>query len=234
MFATFIGDVHGCCLTLEALLQKIPHSNNQIVLLGDLINKGKRSYETYTFVKKMGYQSVMGNHEFYCINRNYREWQAAWQKQGGKETIASVKRNTRAREGKELQVIFAEMSYYFSGFRPYLAFPTAYGQRILATHAGIGERLFHECGQSLANCLKKGVGHKDSHIFNKSPLAQIPGCIQVVGHQPTALAPVRAGNNYYVDSGCVYERNGMGYLSALMVNLETEGPPRVFQQENID
>lgn len=78
-----IGDIHGCCLSLELLLDKLgytkvngvySHPERQVIFLGDIVDRGPRIREALHLVYDMvqaGYaQIVMGNHEFnflsYC------------------------------------------------------------------------------------------------------------------------------------------------------------------------
>lgn len=56
-----IGDIHGCWLTLQALLKKLPHDN--IILVGDLIDRGPRSREVVDWAVKNKIRATMGNHE---------------------------------------------------------------------------------------------------------------------------------------------------------------------------
>lgn len=72
-----IGDVHGCALSLELLLQKLgysrkagvyQHPERQAIFLGDIVDRGPRIREALHLVREMvegGHaQIVMGNHEF--------------------------------------------------------------------------------------------------------------------------------------------------------------------------
>ena len=78
-----IGDVHGCALSLELLLQRLgysrkkgiySHPDRQAIFLGDIVDRGPRIRESLHLVRDMveagAAQIVMGNHEFnylsYC------------------------------------------------------------------------------------------------------------------------------------------------------------------------
>ncbi len=78
-----IGDVHGCALSLELLLQRLgysrkkgiySHPDRQAIFLGDIVDRGPRIRESLHLVRDMveagTAQIVMGNHEFnylsYC------------------------------------------------------------------------------------------------------------------------------------------------------------------------
>ncbi len=60
-----IGDVHGCFEELMQLLEKIKFdvSSDELIFLGDLINKGPFSVKVLEFVKEGGHKSILGNHE---------------------------------------------------------------------------------------------------------------------------------------------------------------------------
>ncbi|MXV38031.1 hypothetical protein GO491_04970 [Flavobacteriaceae bacterium Ap0902] len=74
-----IGDVHGCYYTLRELITK--HWNREqerLILLGDLVNKGKHTFAVLDYVmdiqKRHPDQVVIlkGNHD-YLFEKNYRE-----------------------------------------------------------------------------------------------------------------------------------------------------------------
>ena len=59
-----ISDVHGCYKTLIALIDQFPNKqNSKIVFVGDLIDKGKNTYDVIEFVKNNNYDCVIGNHD---------------------------------------------------------------------------------------------------------------------------------------------------------------------------
>ena len=60
-----IGDIHGCFDELSLLLQKchFSHQNDQVICVGDLINKGPKSFEVLQLVRDQGFKTVLGNHE---------------------------------------------------------------------------------------------------------------------------------------------------------------------------
>ncbi len=231
---TFIGDVHGCFLTLKALLNKIPQENNRVVLMGDIINKGKRSYETFYFVKKNKMDMLIGNHEFLCRYRNHKWAKSLWTNTGGKETIQSIKNSLNISSEKQVQEVLAEMSYFFDDAYPFLIVDTAYGKKILATHGGISNRVFRQNNYNVQLALSVDLRIPGSYLFNKGDLAEIPGYMQVIGHQPTEYPYMESNGNYRIDTGCVYKKRNMGLLTAITFNLEEETAPRFLHQPCID
>ena len=59
-----IGDIHGCHQEFEELLEKLSlQKGDQVVLLGDLINRGPDSNRVIDLAKAAGALSLLGNHE---------------------------------------------------------------------------------------------------------------------------------------------------------------------------
>mmetsp|Transcript_28065 Transcript_28065/g.53133 ORF Transcript_28065/g.53133 Transcript_28065/m.53133 type:complete len:261 (-) Transcript_28065:35-817(-) len=58
-----IGDVHGCLSELKQLIKTLDVSTDNIVLVGDLVNKGPSSAEVVKFCRLNNIKSVAGNHD---------------------------------------------------------------------------------------------------------------------------------------------------------------------------
>ena len=63
-----IGDVHGCLEELKLLHEKAISFNDgvpfrQVILLGDLVNKGPESAKVVKYVRQQSWLSVRGNHD---------------------------------------------------------------------------------------------------------------------------------------------------------------------------
>ena len=104
-----IGDIHGCFLTLKSLFEDKIHLSKEdtVYLLGDMIDRGKRSKETLDYIislQQQGYTilPIKGNHEDLLIrlyhekredfvlfkyprSNSYRRWVLC----GGKHTLES-------------------------------------------------------------------------------------------------------------------------------------------------
>ena len=65
---TVIGDVHGCLPSLEKLLKLIP-SNDHLIFIGDIINRGPNSLETLRLIRSLGKRArvILGNHDMHFL-----------------------------------------------------------------------------------------------------------------------------------------------------------------------
>lgn len=90
MRTLIIGDVHGCIRELDLLLAKVGYtSNDRLIFVGDLINKGPSSLAVLQRVKELGAEVTLGNHELALLldiergatpkfPREYIEWMRSW------------------------------------------------------------------------------------------------------------------------------------------------------------
>ncbi len=84
-----VGDVHGCARQLRDLLKRLP---GQIVLVGDLVDRGEESKAVLDMVMaRTDVISLMGNHEemLLAFLNNPEGAGAAWLRHGGLQTLAS-------------------------------------------------------------------------------------------------------------------------------------------------
>jgi len=59
------GDLHGCFDEFIALRAKInPSDEDREILIGDIVDRGSKSNELFTYVRENGIESIMGNHEY--------------------------------------------------------------------------------------------------------------------------------------------------------------------------
>lgn len=70
-----IGDIHSCCTPFKQLLQKIDFSpsRDELILLGDTINRGKETLETVEAILQLGgaVKCILGNHEIHFLSVAY-------------------------------------------------------------------------------------------------------------------------------------------------------------------
>ena len=107
MRSVIIGDIHGCNKELCALLDKVkPEKEDQVILLGDLFDRGPESWEVFHTVKSLhrtyGDQFVLlrGNHEDYLLQPSLTRWQRmVWENVGRQATVNSFTRAGETMEG---------------------------------------------------------------------------------------------------------------------------------------
>jgi serine/threonine protein phosphatase 1 len=64
-----IGDIHGCHLEFADLLERIaPTKEDQLILLGDLVNRGPDSLRVIDMARQHRAVSLLGNHELRLLN----------------------------------------------------------------------------------------------------------------------------------------------------------------------
>ncbi len=109
-----IGDVHGCLQALQTLLSVCkPTAEDEIIFLGDLINKGPDSAGTVTCVRQLSQQYavklILGNHEEKLLRvvHNRQHNPAAWLSMTNRSVFESV-----ASELSEQDLQFLQQAYY--------------------------------------------------------------------------------------------------------------------------
>jgi serine/threonine protein phosphatase 1 len=64
-----IGDIHGCHLEFAELLERVtPTKDDQLILVGDLVNRGPDSCKVIDLAKQHRAISLLGNHELRLLN----------------------------------------------------------------------------------------------------------------------------------------------------------------------
>lgn len=218
-----IGDPHGHYLTLLALIKKVYESvpkSEQIVIAGDLVDRGPRSYEVVKYVIDDGIQCVQGNHEWAMVKARERIWMARdWHKSGGHATMKSYK-------GREDEL--DKHRDFLAALPKYLRFEDQVndeGRHLLVTHTGMYEKFVHWVNdpESLFQHYKDENGNVTKFHYDNS------GVYNVHGHTPVPKPEIeRAWAN--VDTGCFIKfEAGYARLTALRFP-----QMEIFDQENLD
>lgn len=210
-----IGDIHGCLNTFKELVNKIDlKQNDQLFILGDLIDKGEKSRGVVDFIidlmDKFNQVYVLkGNHEqsfimaFEC----------------GYEFFANYLEKNKADE------------FLDDGIYDYLEFfdKLEYGYELddfVVSHTEflINEQSLYRGMRGLFSSIKFQI---DDNTMNEKT--------QIVGHTVKTLEQIKEiiqqeGKVLYLDNGCVHKNNeGLGNLLGL--NIDTK---ELFIQKNID
>lgn len=132
MKTIIIGDIHGCDQNLHALLDKTqPGSEDRLILLGDLFDRGLESWEVFQTVRKLAesfgsrFVLLRGNHEDYLLAEKLTLSQRLmWDAVGRKTTVRSFKQHNAQMEDA-LPFLQERCQLFWRG------------QGIQAVHAGI-------------------------------------------------------------------------------------------------
>jgi serine/threonine protein phosphatase 1 len=189
-----IGDIHGCLNTFQALLQHWDPHTEQLVQVGDLINKGRHSLATIALAQDLQrqYQAVFlrGNHE--------HEWLKYWANPQEDYFLPYLRNTLNAyqvlhRSPEEDLVWMNELPLFWEN------------HAVFISHAGIGQE-----GNPF------DLDHRRSLLWNRRPLKRLDK-LQIVGHTPQANHQVR----YDIESHALYLDTGAflgGALSAARID----------------
>ncbi len=103
-----IGDIHGCSTAFDTLLSAVkPQSDDQIITLGDYIDRGPNSKgiinRLIALHTKGQLVALRGNHEVMMLAaRSSRSEECNWRGRGGKETLASYSQSNKAGKLKDI------------------------------------------------------------------------------------------------------------------------------------
>ncbi|MBF9237258.1 serine/threonine protein phosphatase [Hymenobacter sp. BT683] len=189
-----IGDVHGCVNTFSEVLTHWRPATEQLIQVGDLVDRGRHSPETVELARTLSEQHpdsttfLMGNHEHAMLQHfgpagPYPDW-LLW---GGRETVHQYKSCPKM----------------LAKHLPWLAQRPLRWQNdcVVVSHAGLADS---------PHALEPD--HPDGLLWRRGPLRKLPQ-LQVVGHTPTAngqLLADAATNTLYIDTGAYLKRNLAG------------------------
>ncbi|MGE5430479.1 MAG: metallophosphoesterase [Syntrophomonadaceae bacterium] len=194
-----IGDIHGCFFTLEALVNKLRagYPDTEIYCVGDLVDRGKNSFEAVQFLMDNKIKFTPGNHDymFYAYIREPDSMFArAWVYNGNEATLRSYMDHFDS-VMKHIDFIKAAPLYFNL-------------EDCFISHAGISERY----KKYLPSNLRENLGSLDELIYceyenetgvlwSREKLLNL-GKIQVVGHtkQQTVRYDTKS-NALYIDTG---------------------------------
>jgi serine/threonine protein phosphatase 1 len=217
-----IPDIHGCALTLEALVEEVISlgKEDDLYLLGDYIDRGPRSREALDFIMKLieeGYRvfPLRGNHEEMFLNAcTDRDHYRIWILNGGYAALDSF----GVEDACEVPISYRR----FCSELPYYHLLDDY----LLVHAGFN----FEAEDPYADT--QSLLWDRTRSVNRELLG---GRTMVCGHTPHHLRHIermlkRDHGLIILDNGCFLAgRKGMGSLLALELNSRT-----LFSQANID
>lgn len=207
-----IGDIHGCFNTLKKLyaliLKKYP--DIPVCCVGDLVDRGKFSFEVVEFVRKNKITFTPGNHDYmfyYFIKHPSSPLGRSWIYNGSETTLDSYS-NRFGEMNKHLHYIIKA---------PLILDLTD----CFITHAGISGYYSRKLGkhplsdkQKLLNLIEKDLNSEHGILWTRDKLLNL-GKLQVVGH--TRFEDVfydSASDAVYIDTAACSGNK----LSALIIN----------------
>jgi len=219
-----VGDIHGCSKTFRKLINKKirPGKDDELILLGDYINKGPGSKGVLDFIMKLQASglkvtALRGNHEQNLLDGLKYPWEEiAFKNRGGLATLKSFN-VSKIQDIPEKYISFiASMPLYLET------------SNFLIVHAGLNFDLDDPYRDDFAMLNIREMEISPRKIGNK---------IIIHGHTPLPWKTIKSkiddrvkALEYNLDAGCVYpEYKDYGRLMALdLDNWE------VFSQKNIE
>ena len=216
MRSIIIGDIHGCNKELCALLGKVkPEKEDQIILLGDLFDRGPESWEVFHTVKSLArtygerFVLLRGNHEDFLLKEKLTLMQRRiWDKVGKGTTVASFQAHGEKMEDSAPWIReHCQMFYKGEGFQCVHA-----GLLVDPIEVNDTETMIHDHGIVLRNCYK-GPLTIVGHIALDDPtwFAGDEVTTEVLPYEEWRELPERG--NICIDTGC----GKGGNLTAMLV-----------------
>ena len=221
-----IGDIHACYKTFIKLLGKIKelYPDDEIVLAGDLVDRGPNSRAVVQYVIDNKIKCVMGNHEemMFTDLHGTTEYPGSWETNGGEQTIQSYKEPC-GKIHKELLYVHSTWMKTLPLYLEYKDVKNEDGRYLVVSHASLGSTWKY-----------RDPSHPKYHFFlnnitwNRDTPQDVKEIYNIFGHTPVEIPIVKS---FYanVDTGCVFNRHGYNKLSALRFPSMD-----IIQQENID
>lgn len=113
-----IGDIHGEYDLFEKLLENFDEQQHQLVLIGDLNDRGPRTKQCFLrgkeLVEKYGAIYLRGNHEEYFLQflNSPEDWFPSYVHNGGKETMESLLHKGAIEEYSPTEIAMMIRSHY--------------------------------------------------------------------------------------------------------------------------
>lgn len=217
-----VGDIHGCLYSLHELLEKLElRETDQLVFLGDYIDRGKYSKEVVDYLIELRdwYSCffLMGNHELMFLQFLETDDPSLWLQNGGKATLESY----GIKDGHDLPETHIEF------FRSCLYFLQT--KHFFFVHGGLDPEM--SIDQNLKNLgneefcwirihLRPAYLDQERYKWEKTV---------VCGHTPVSV-PIMLDKLIAIDTGCVYNNDpSLGKLTAVILPERT-----IIQTDNID
>ncbi|MEI6065112.1 MAG: metallophosphoesterase [Pseudanabaena sp. ELA748] len=226
-----IGDVHGALGELKLLLEKVEYhpAKDEVVLLGDLVDRGDDSPGVVKFCRANGIKSVLGNHD----DKLVRRWRHVVRKR--EEPSYRIPMRYSEDQMATVEALSDEDMLWLAALPHYMTFPEV---NVVVMHAGMlpsiplaGQtkevltmvRFIDRDGRRMLSLKYPEFKQPDNSVFWASVYDGTADV--VIGHSVVSLdgsvgawEGLSTGRIYGIDTGCAFG----GYLSAMV--LDTEKP----------
>ena len=229
-----IGDVHGCYLTLMALLMKLP-KGIPITISGDLIDRGPRSREVVQWCIDNNIDVTMGNHEQMMAEED----KGTWLHNGGYQCLESYGcqvvqtgygQSSIYFPDDKMAVIYDEHRAYMANLPLFLEYKDvvdAHGRYLVVSHSSINNvwKWDDKRRKDQFRSFKQAI------VWGRpNTIKDVKEIYNIFGHTPVEDGPKIKVPFANVDTGaCFHGHVGYGVLTALQYPEMI-----VYQQENVD
>lgn len=139
-----ISDIHGEYELFQQLVDYYDEEKQQLVLIGDLNDRGKKTKECFLLGKKLAEEHgaiyLRGNHEEYFLQflQNPEDWYPAYVRNGGKETMESLLHKGATEEYSPTEIAMMIRSRYAELLDFLVQRPLYYEwEKYIFVHAGV-------------------------------------------------------------------------------------------------
>ena len=193
-----IGDIHGCFNTLKSLFEKIKEIYPDILIysVGDLVDRGKYSYEVVDFIVKNQITFTAGNHDlmfYYFISKPAHPIGKSWIYNGSETTMASYE--NKAGKIREHLAIIKKAPLFLNT------------EDCFISHAGISSFYHQIFDKNILNepdrlnqILLNDINSSHGVIWTRDELMDL-GKLQIVGHtRKKEVFFNKRNNSLYIDT----------------------------------
>ena len=215
-----VGDIHGCLSTLKALIAKAGPVD-QIISVGDLIDRGPDSFGVIKYCIENNIQVCLGNHELLALEalipylgpdhpfKRMNLLESDWFANGGSGVFDEASK-------EDLQF----MVDYFKTLPIYIK--TDY------THNDLPVVISHTCLNNYAydilNASQEDLkAHTNSFVWSRTQATKVASFFNIYGHTPTDYLGIKGAvpriseTGINLDTGCVYQSEDRGKLTAVLL-----------------
>ncbi|NVJ53575.1 MAG: serine/threonine protein phosphatase [Campylobacteraceae bacterium] len=225
-----IGDVHGEYDNLIQLINKF-QKNSEVIFVGDIVDRGKKSNKVIELIRKNNYKCVLGNHEKMMIdfseyfikeypNIPFMGFVDAWIRNGGQQTLESY--DLIAIDKYDGKIICNKNDEGFNQYKEDIKWLKSLplyiklnenkdNKPIVISHASIAD-VWH----LVEFDMNKDIVEQYS-LWNRKPPKEDSTIFNIYGHTP--VSNIDTKKHYInVDTGCCYKKeDNLGKLSAYCI-----------------